>query len=1082
MFQNRLYKAALGLSFWLLMAFFYAVSANPVLAADCYFQSTVDNSWENAANWNCGTIPTAEDNVFINATSTYLGAESYVNTIRMDSTGLLYLGGYTLHVKGDWLGIDGGVADQGTVILDGTAPQGITQNLGNNFDNLTINNSGADVQNNNPITVDGIFDLESSLVSFDDITLNATSTIAAAGVISSAGDLKFYGDVINLGNIATLVNTVVWFMSSTTNYGIIDPASGELLIEGTFGNYGTINGSDGTIKFNDSVASPQGTFNPESSTVIVMGSDSLGLPFNQYNNLTISKTAGTITMTEDATTTGDFSMVLEGEGATQVLAIDGYTLDVGGNLSIASGNLTTGTGGKLYLAGNWDDIADGFNGMGGTVYFNGSVEQAVSGEDGFGDVTALNFMRFTADSTIGENLLVVADMGVYTNPGVTLTVSGTTDIETGGALWNSGGVLDLNGQVTNNGSLGSDTDGNMYFHAGLLNNAGSAFMIGSGTSHYIMGTWDNRGDYFGETGILSLYGDFINTGTFNAGTGTTTIMTTDGASQDIDGVAFSSLHIARAGGQETGGTVVLTGSDATAVNIWAEYGVFSLSSLNLTVTSTSRISSGATVTSTSGDISLASLNNGGELGTISGNMLFDNIQNGGTLDIGSGTATTTALTGTGTINGGSGTLVIAGTLGGDLTFNKGTGTVKYSNAAGQDVIGAYEYNNLIIDNAGGTATLDSDATSTGSFAVRAGGAFDLDGNVFAASGESYSNLGVISLNEGSIVHENDGVAVTNNSGVSVASITTPGSLYVTVTDKDSNLNGTIANTITVTIQASAQAGSDSETLTLTETGVATGVFRNASALAVTNATIAVGDGTLEISGNGVGTASFTNANDSTDTGSDTVNLTYVAPDPPAPEPTPSSGGGGTYYNLPVVTTYQTSQNRLPDPDRQKNLEGLGKLNLNVNALVKLEDDGDSNTQEDSAVYYIGADGKRHAFPTSKIYFTWYSDFSAVKVISLENMAQIPLGKSVRYKPGSRMLKFTTVPDTYLVLSGGILRWVKTEEVAKALYGSGWNMFIDDLSDAMFTSYSVGEPINSATEVNLETVKTSSLTISDDLHL
>src|SRR5688572_27207980 len=52
-----------------------------------------------------------------------------------------------------------------------------------------------------------------------------------------------------------------------------------------------------------------------------------------------------------------------------------------------------------------------------------------------------------------------------------------------------------------------------------------------------------------------------------------------------------------------------------------------------------------------------------------------------------------------------------------------------------------------------------------------------------------------------------------------------------------------------------------------------------------------------------------------------------------------------------------------------------------------------------AVYYRGLDGKRHAFPNAKVYFTWYQDFSGVEEIPADAMAALPLGKQVTYRPG-----------------------------------------------------------------------------------
>jgi hypothetical protein len=101
---------------------------------------------------------------------------------------------------------------------------------------------------------------------------------------------------------------------------------------------------------------------------------------------------------------------------------------------------------------------------------------------------------------------------------------------------------------------------------------------------------------------------------------------------------------------------------------------------------------------------------------------------------------------------------------------------------------------------------------------------------------------------------------------------------------------------------------------------------------------------------------------------------------------------------------------------------------------------------------------RHAFPNSKVYFTWYPDFSQVQLISLNQLATIPLGKNVTYKPGVRMVKFTTLAKVYVVAEGGILRWVTNESIATLLYGITWNKNIDDISDAFYGNYTIGTAV------------------------
>jgi hypothetical protein len=122
------------------------------------------------------------------------------------------------------------------------------------------------------------------------------------------------------------------------------------------------------------------------------------------------------------------------------------------------------------------------------------------------------------------------------------------------------------------------------------------------------------------------------------------------------------------------------------------------------------------------------------------------------------------------------------------------------------------------------------------------------------------------------------------------------------------------------------------------------------------------------------------------------------------------------------------------------------FNLLEGSLVKSPDS--------TAVYWVGPDEKRHAFPNERIYFSWYQDFSAVKTITAEELASYPLGKNVLYRPGSRMIKIPSVPEVYAVEPFGRLRNIPSEAVAEQLYGEDWNQQIDDIDISFFFDYTI----------------------------
>ncbi|MEK7655349.1 MAG: YCF48-related protein [Patescibacteria group bacterium] len=154
--------------------------------------------------------------------------------------------------------------------------------------------------------------------------------------------------------------------------------------------------------------------------------------------------------------------------------------------------------------------------------------------------------------------------------------------------------------------------------------------------------------------------------------------------------------------------------------------------------------------------------------------------------------------------------------------------------------------------------------------------------------------------------------------------------------------------------------------------------------------------------------------------------------------------------------------------------------VSYGTLVKLPDDSNPYTQEDTAVYFYGQDCKRHAFPNSKIYFTWYQNFNNLVTVSPEALASMQLGSNVLYRPAIRMVKFTTVNKVYAVGMNGELRWVTSEAAAISLYGSIWNKSIDDISDAFYTNYTFGADINDANEFQASAEADNATTINDNL--
>ena len=167
-------------------------------------------------------------------------------------------------------------------------------------------------------------------------------------------------------------------------------------------------------------------------------------------------------------------------------------------------------------------------------------------------------------------------------------------------------------------------------------------------------------------------------------------------------------------------------------------------------------------------------------------------------------------------------------------------------------------------------------------------------------------------------------------------------------------------------------------------------------------------------------------------------------------------------------------------EQESRLQMLRTLGINVHSLVKLPDDRNSATQEDSAVYYIGADGRRHAFPHERVFFTWYGNFLNVQIVSASTLASIPLGSNVTYKPGTRMIKFPNDTRVYAVSGNRVLHWIPTEAMAQSIYGTNWNQRIDDVVSAYMNDYTFGAELRFSSDYNPSTTQSSVNYISETL--
>lgn len=191
------------------------------------------------------------------------------------------------------------------------------------------------------------------------------------------------------------------------------------------------------------------------------------------------------------------------------------------------------------------------------------------------------------------------------------------------------------------------------------------------------------------------------------------------------------------------------------------------------------------------------------------------------------------------------------------------------------------------------------------------------------------------------------------------------------------------------------------------------------------------------------------------TGLNVAGALIVTPPPaptPTPAPTPVPSPAPTPAPVPTPAPAPTSTALIPVVP---NTELIGKI-------IKLACPSNQAIAADhscKAVYYVGKDNKRHAFPNSDVFFTWYGSFDGLIIVDPAVLASYQIGNNVTYRAGVKMVKFISSPKVYAVARGAVLRGIPSEEMARAYYGDTWNKKIADISDAFYTNYTFGADIS-----------------------
>lgn len=143
--------------------------------------------------------------------------------------------------------------------------------------------------------------------------------------------------------------------------------------------------------------------------------------------------------------------------------------------------------------------------------------------------------------------------------------------------------------------------------------------------------------------------------------------------------------------------------------------------------------------------------------------------------------------------------------------------------------------------------------------------------------------------------------------------------------------------------------------------------------------------------------------------------------------------------------------------------GLGAVVPMAAAAYSPEAGDIIRTADSPAVYYIGADGKRHLFVNRVTYGSWLANFDDLQYVTSDELTDIAPGANVTVRPGTNLIKFQTNTNLYAVAPGGVLHKVSADTAA-ALYGAGYASRVITIQDGFESNYTVGAELTSSSKL------------------
>jgi len=131
-----------------------------------------------------------------------------------------------------------------------------------------------------------------------------------------------------------------------------------------------------------------------------------------------------------------------------------------------------------------------------------------------------------------------------------------------------------------------------------------------------------------------------------------------------------------------------------------------------------------------------------------------------------------------------------------------------------------------------------------------------------------------------------------------------------------------------------------------------------------------------------------------------------------------------------------------------------------------------------SIYYVDSGLGRRVFWDTNAFFTWADSWNNVVWVTDATLPTMAFGDAMLPKPGVVLVKVQSDPRVYVIGEDGagntILRWVPSEDIAAALFGSDWADYVIDVDATIFSKFGAGDDMGVIDYVDTRVMKTRAM--------